>query len=92
MALCLINKSWEGTEAGGVDYQVTIRSPRAFLQMESMYLKGTVTTDAGMSLGGKPISTLGTWDGHYTQTSGRAADGSFAVTVPAATAAIVRLR
>ncbi len=87
----LINKE----QAAGRDAQVTIATGPGFTGAQVMTLTapgGDVAAKTGVTLGGAPIKGDGTWAGGWSPMPNAAnGAGSFVVTVPAASAAIVKL-
>jgi hypothetical protein len=53
--------------------------------------QGDITTITGITIGDAPIKEDGSWNGRWSRLSPAAKDGSMTVTVPAASAAVIKL-
>ena len=54
--------------------------------------RGDITAISGITIGGAPIEEDGTWDGKWSRLPAAAKDGSITVTLPAASAAVIRVQ
>jgi len=54
--------------------------------------QGDITTITGITIGDAPIKEDGSWNGKWSQLPATAKDGSMTVTVPAASAAVIKLQ
>jgi hypothetical protein len=90
LIVTLINKETDAAKAA----QVTIAATPSFANEETMMMTapaGDIAAKTGITLGGAPIQSDGTWSGAWSGKRGAERNGDFLVTVPAASAAIVRL-
>ena len=88
----LINKEHD---AGAREAKVTIAAKDSYRHGEVMFLvapHGDVAATSGITLGGALIQEDGTWNGHWTALAPASATGRFTINLPAASAAVVRLR
>jgi hypothetical protein len=91
LSITLVNKEHG---PGGRDAGVTLVPNESFAKGEVIYLaapNGDVAATSGITLGGTEIKDDGTWEANRIQLPGPSEAGEFTVTVPAASAAIVRL-
>jgi type 1 glutamine amidotransferase len=87
----LINKSFG---AGAPDLGVRLAAGGTFLHAETMLLAapgGDVAAQDGVTLGGSVIARDAGWHGWWTPLPAPSAEGRFTLTLPPATAAVVRL-
>ena len=90
LCITLINK--EITSTG--DANVTIALGSSYARGEAMFLTsshGDITATSGVTLGGTSIKDNGSWSGTWTSLAAPSNNGHFLISVPAATAAIVRV-
>jgi type 1 glutamine amidotransferase len=90
LIVTLINKE-HGAEARAAE--VTVNPGARYPTVETMVLRAPdndIAAVSGVTLGGAPIRNDGTWNGSWAQFSGSA--NPLKLTVPAATAIIVRLK
>ncbi len=91
LCVTLINKEHG---AVGRSAEVTINVGAPYVHGEMMLLtapQADVAAKSGVTLGGAAIKDDGSWTGAWSPVAARSAPGAFTVTVPTATAAIVKL-
>jgi len=90
--LTVINKEFG---ANGRAAKLTLQSgmPSARVETISMVVpQGDITAVSGITIGGKPITETGKWNGKWSRQPAAGDDGSVTVTVPAASAMVIRVQ
>ncbi|HVU32732.1 MAG TPA: hypothetical protein VHE61_04810 [Opitutaceae bacterium] len=91
LTITLINRSHD---ADAKEIAVTLEPGDRWHRAKVVTLRdrnGEVAARTGITLGGAPIDPHGGWDGHWSPVPAGPSDHTFSLTVPAASAAIIRL-
>jgi hypothetical protein len=91
LVITLINKE-HGT--GDKDATVTINPGKQYVQAQALFLtiaSHDIADKTGITLGGAAVSEDGSWSGAWTPLQPPSSVGQFTLTLPAASAAIVKL-
>jgi len=92
LCITVLNKEYGAT---GRAAKLTIDAGMPSVPAEVIFLsapQGDITTITGITVGNAPIKEDGSWDGKWSQLLAAAKDGSITVTVPAASAAVIKLQ
>lgn len=95
VAVTLINKS-HGAGASNTVVQIKLDSPLASSQVQAVFLSapdGDIAAETGVTLGGAAIEKDGAWNGKWTTLpASSVSDSAITVTVPAASAAVIKFK
>jgi len=89
--ITLINKEHGATAR---EAAVTLNPGKPYARAEEMFLENAshdIADKTGITLGGSPINIDATWAGRWTPLQPPSTNGQFSISVPAASAAIVKL-
>jgi hypothetical protein len=92
LCITVLNKEFGTT---GRAAKLTIDAGMPSAPAEVIFLSaplGDITTITGITIGDAPIKEDGSWNGRWSRLPATAKDGSITVTVPAASAAIIKLQ
>jgi hypothetical protein len=93
VSVTLINKE-HGAGAPATKIELLLAAPSKATDAQVLFLtvpRGDIAAKTGITLGGKPIRESGRWSGKWMPLNIRASDSSITLTVPPASAAIVRV-
>jgi len=91
LCITVLNKEYG---AAGRAAKLTINAGMPSAPAQAIFMsapQGDITTITGITIGDAPIKEDGSWNGKWSQLPAAAKDGSITVTVPAASAAVIKL-
>ena len=93
MSLTFLNRS-HGADGVEMDVEASLPASCSAKDVKVLFLvapKGDIAAKTGLTLGGAPILSDGRWNGRWTPLKGMRKNGKITVSVPAASAVVVRV-